>query len=301
MQILIIGSKGFIGQHLLCHFKETGHDVFGADVVVDYMNTERYVLIHESSSDYSFLFQRLTYDLCINCSGAASVQDSLNNPMKDFYLNTIIVFKILEAIKTFQPNCRFINLSSAAVYGNPEHLPVKESARLKPLSPYGIHKLQSEHICKEFYDFYQIQTCSIRIFSVYGPGLKKQLFWDIFEKAKSCKAFKLYGTGNESRDFIYVHDLARAIELVAKFSNFKADIINIANGKEIKIKDAVSIFFSFFNCRITYNFSGESRKGDPIRWVADIDKLKSFGYIPSVDLRSGLQQYFEWVKVNKKI
>jgi len=69
----------------------------------------------------------------------------------------------------------------------------------------------------------------------------------------------------------------------------------------IKIKDAVSIFFSFFNCRITYNFSGESRKGDPIRWVADIDKLKSFGYIPSVDLRSGLQQYFEWVKVNKKI
>jgi UDP-glucose 4-epimerase len=298
MQVLVIGSKGFIGRHLFCQLNEAGHDVWGADIVVDDLNAERYFLLQVLNSDYNSLFQYITYDLCINCSGAASVPDSLKNPIKDFYLNTVNVFKILEAIKTFQPGCRFINLSSAAVYGNPEFFPIKENARLNPLSPYGIHKLQSEQICKEFYDFYRIPTCSVRIFSVYGPGLKKQLFWDIYKKAKSGLAFELYGTGNESRDFIYVNDLVRAIELVARFSNFEADIINITNGEEIYIKDVVAGFFSFFKYNNIYRFSGDLRTGDPIRWVANIDKLKAFGYIPSIDLRSGLQKYFQWVERN---
>ena len=297
MKVLIIGSKGFIGRHLFCQLKESGHSVWGADVVVDDVNIERYTLLNVFNSDYNSLFQDITFDLCINCSGAASVPDSLINPIKDFSLNVVNVFKILEAIKTFQHGCRFINLSSAAVYGNPEFLPIKESARINPLSPYGVHKLQSEQICREFYDFYRIPTCSIRIFSVYGPGLKKQLFWDIYKKAKRRLSFELYGTGNESRDFIYVYDLVRAIELVARFSNFEADIINIANGEEIQISDVVAIYVGLLKNNISYRFSGEFRTGDPIRWVANIDRLKSFGYLPSVDLRIGLQNYIEWIEM----
>ena len=253
MKVIIIGSKGFIGHNLLYYFQVKGYEVWGADVVVDYVNSERYFLIDASNSDYNSVFQASTYDLCINCSGAASVPDSLKNPLRDYYLNTVNVFKILEAIKKFQPDCRFINLSSAAVYGNPKHLPVKEDTRPDPLSPYGIHKLQAEQICKEFYDFYKIQTCSLRIFSVYGTGLKKQLFWDLYNKAKTGISFNLFGTGNESRDFIYVLDLVKAIELVCEFSSFKAEVINIANGEEIMIKDAVSIFFSFIGHDIRYS------------------------------------------------
>lgn len=295
MNVIIIGSKGFIGQHLLNYYQGKDCEVWGADVIVDYVNTNRYFLIDASTSDFSSVFQVSKFDLCINCSGAASVPDSLNNPSRDYYLNTINVFKLLVAIKEFQPYCRFINLSSAAVYGNPQQLPVKETASPEPLSPYGTHKLYAEQICKEFYEFYNIHTCSLRIFSVYGVGLKKQLFWDLYKKAKTGIPFNLYGTGNESRDFINVIDLVKAIELADKFSNFKADIINIANGEEIIIKEATSIFFSYFGHEINYGFSGNARIGDPVNWRADISKLISFGYQPSVDMKEGLKKYYEWI------
>ena len=296
-KIIIIGSKGFIGQNLYNYFSANGYKVWGADVVTDYVNIEQYFLIDASNADFSSVFKHLKYDLCINCSGAASVPDSLINPVRDYYLNTVNVFKILAAIKSFQPDCRFINLSSAAVYGNPISLPVKEDSATRPLSPYGIHKLQAEQVCKEFYDFYNIGTCSLRIFSVYGNGLQKQLFWDLYQKTKTGDPIKLFGTGQESRDFINIFDLARAIELVSELSNFEADILNIANGEEIMIKDVTALFFSFFDEEIKYSFSGDTRKGDPNNWVADISRLKSFGYSPSVELNKGLQQYYDWARM----
>jgi len=295
MRIIIIGSRGFIGQNLFDHFQENGYETWGADVVVDYNASKNYFLIDASNSDFNSVFQQVKFDFCVNCSGAASVPESLQNPLRDYYLNTVNVFKLLEAIKKHQPSCSFINLSSAAVYGNPRNLPVKETEPANPLSPYGIHKLQAEQICKEFYDFFCIPTCSLRIFSVYGEGQQKQLFWDLYLKANSGKPFTLFGNGDESRDYIHIHDLGIAIEQVVKHSDFKADIVNIANGEEIKIKDAASAFFGIFNHEIIYTFSGESRKGDPVNWKADVHKLKSFGYKPSIDIIKGLTQYYKWV------
>ncbi len=296
MRLLIIGSKGFIGQHLFDQMTQRGNEVWGVDVVAEYINPDKYFLIDATNSDFSVVFQNGEYDTCINCSGAASVPDSLANPIRDYALNTVNVFKILEAIRKYQPACRFINISSAAVYGNPKVLPVKEAVKLNPLSPYGFHKLQAEQICKEYWIMFHIRTCSLRIFSVYGPGLKKQLFWDLYNKVNSGNPIFLYGTGNESRDFIYIHDLIEAIALVAENSDFEADVINIANGKEVFIKDAVSIFFALFDHNITYAFSGDSRRGDPLNWKADISKLKSYGYDSSIDIQTGLENYYKWIK-----
>ena len=296
MKVIIIGSKGFIGHHLFSYFQGKGTDVWGADVVVDYANTKNYFLIDASNSDFNSVFQFSRYDLCINCSGAASVPESLVNPMRDYYLNTVNVFKILSAIKQFQPDCRFVNLSSAAVYGNPRYLPIKETEKPNPISPYGIHKFHAEQICSEFYEFYNIHTCSLRIFSVYGTGLQKQLFWDLFLKAKTGNPISLHGSGNESRDFINIIDLVKAIHLASEFSDFKADVINVANGKEILVKDAVSTFFSFFGFNIEYSFSGGTRHGDPLNWLADISKLNSFGYMPAIDMQAGLRTYYQWLK-----
>lgn len=298
MKAIIIGSKGFIGHHLFNHFCRKGYEVWGADVLSDPINNEQYFLIDSLLSDYDPAFRHIKYDICINCSGAASVPESMQNPLKDYNLNAVNVFKILYAIHKYQPDCRFLNLSSAAVYGNPKSLPIKESSVPDPLSPYGFHKLQSEQICREFYEFFRIQTCSIRIFSVYGTGLKKQIFWDLYNKAKGGIPFTLYGKGDESRDFISVHDLVKAIELIAEFSDFKSDIINVANGVEIPIKDAVSIFFNFFDQNIEYSFSGETREGDPVNWKADISKLNSLGYHPTIEINYGLREYYEWVTVN---
>lgn len=296
MNVLIVGSKGFIGSHALQYFRSINdYEVWGADVVSDY-TTKHYFLIDASNSDFRHIFETQSFDVCINCSGAASVPDSITHPLRDYLLNTVNVFKILDAIRQLQPDCKFINLSSAAAYGNPESLPLREGALESPMSPYGYHKKAADDLCHEFFRFFNVGTCSLRIFSVYGNGLNKQLFWDLAQKADSNNKFALYGTGEESRDFIHVMDLLDAILLILKNAPLRGQIINVANGEEVYIKDAVRIFLNALEWNGTYTFSGESRKGDPINWKADITQLKSYGYKQKISLEQGLQQYASWIK-----
>ena len=101
-------------------------------------------------------------------------------------------------------------------------MPIKESSPIRPLSPYGFHKAMAEKLCEEYYTFFGIATCSLRIFSAFGPGLRKQLLWDIYNKSKSLNSIELFGTGNESCDYIYIDDIVRAIELVIRKSLFRS-------------------------------------------------------------------------------
>ena len=294
MKLLVIGSKGFIGLHAMAYFKKQHFSVMGCDVVTDYVSDD-YFQIDATNSDFHMLFEKHDFDACINCSGAASVPLSLEFPLKDFNLNTLNVFKILEAIRTYRPACKFINLSSAAVYGNPSQLPIAENSTLQPLSPYGIHKLQAEQIVKEFYDFYQIPTCSLRIFSAYGNGLKKQLFWDMYQKFLNADTIALYGTGKESRDFIHVDDIVRAFHLVVDRASFRGEAFNIANGEEYTIDYVSEVFRRNFKGKKSIGFNNHVKQGDPLNWRADISLLKSIGYQQTVTLEEGIQSYIHWV------
>jgi dTDP-glucose 4,6-dehydratase/UDP-glucose 4-epimerase len=293
MNILIIGSKGFIGSHAVSYFSKLTHKVYGCDVMVDY-NNENYFVIDATNADYYNIFQKNKFDVCINCSGAASVPDSLKNPLRDYTLNTVNVFKILDAIRQFQPDCKFINLSSAAVYGNPKQLPIKETDELNPVSPYGIHKMQAEEICKEFHLLFGLKTCSLRIFSAYGEGLKKQLFWDLYQKTKNTDSIELFGTGQETRDFIYISDLLFAIECVIRNAPFQNDKINIANGEEITIEEVANTFASFFATTKQITFNNKIKQGDPLNWKADITTLLNLGYIKKINIQKGLKAYKKW-------
>jgi UDP-glucose 4-epimerase len=301
MKYLVIGSKGFIGKSLKEQLSQNSdNDVWGADVVIDYVDTDKYFLIDASNADFRSIFEEEHFDVCINCSGAASVPDSIVHPLRDYNLNTVNVFKMLDGIRAYQPLCKFINLSSAAVYGNPVELPIKEEANVSPLSPYGIHKMQSEQICNEFYSFFNIKTCSLRIFSAYGEGLKKQLFWDLYTKTKGQQNITLFGTGRESRDFIYILDLLNAIEIVSIKGDFEGEVINIANGEEVFIEDCVTKFYNNFDNLVNFQFSGEGRPGDPNNWIADISTLKSLGYERKYSLEEGLQNYYKWIVETEK-
>jgi UDP-glucose 4-epimerase len=296
MKILIVGSKGFIGSYLTEFFRSKGNLVFQADVVTDYTKNANYFLIDSTNSDFKSVFENNAFDVCINCSGAASVPQSIENPLRDYTLNTVNVFKILEAIRRMQPSCKFVNLSSAAVYGNPVELPIVEESNCVPLSPYGKHKLMSEMICKEFSEMFGLQTSSLRIFSAYGEGLTKQLFWDLAQKTVSQNPIHLYGTGSESRDFIYIRDLAAAIECVIQHASFDGQVINVANGVEFSIQEVVSIFLSNFDEKKEIVFGGQVREGDPVNWQADISKLKRLGYAPKYSIEEGLKNYYNWLQ-----
>lgn len=294
-KILIIGSKGFIGSHAIDYFQgKKDCDVWGCDVVVDYEN-EQYYLIDVTRSDFNFVFQNQSFDFCVNCSGAASVPDSIEHPSRDFALNTYNVFKILDAIRAYNPDCKFMNLSSAAVYGNPKTLPVAESQPCNPVSPYGHHKKMAEEICHEFYQIYGVQSCCLRIFSAFGPGLKKQLLWDLYKKSIGSQKVQLFGSGKESRDFIFVDDIINALKLIIDVEVFPDGPINVASGKEIRIKDVVQLFFDLYNPKIQIEFTGNARKGDPSRWQADISRLTGLGFEPRVNIEEGIKKYVKWL------
>jgi UDP-glucose 4-epimerase len=295
MKTLIIGSKGFIGSHVLNYFRAINLPVLGCDVVTEY-DDSNYLQIDATNSDFHDVFKNNEISNCINCSGAASVPLSLENPLKDFNLNTLNVFKILDAIRQYQPNCKFINLSSAAIYGNPDQLPIKEDSNFNPVSPYGLHKMQAEQICLEFNQFYKVKCCSLRIFSAYGQGLKKQLLWDLFQKFKNQDCIELFGTGRETRDFIYIDDIVQAILCCLERASFKGEAINIANGEELSIKNIADIFCQEFGADKKVFFNNQTKKGDPLNWKADITQLQELGYVKTVSVETGIKKYIEWAK-----
>lgn len=296
MKILIIGSKGFIGSHCVDYFSKN-HEVWECDVIIDY-DKPRYIFIESVDSDFQDIFLNHKFDVCINCSGAANVPFSLEKPYNDFQLNTLNVFKILDAIRRFNPECRYVNMSSAAVYGNPELLPITEAMPCRPVSPYGIHKKVAETISEEFHRFWGLHTCCIRIFSAYGPRLRKQLLWDIAQKAKNNDIVELFGTGHETRDFIYVSDLVRLIDSVITKAPFEADIINAANGKQIETSKIARLMLESLGCDKELKFKGTNRKGDPLKWEADITKASALGYSQEVEIEHGINDYVKWLKEN---
>lgn len=300
MKILVIGSKGFIGSHVCKHFSAKADvECWGCDVIPD-ESQPKYVSIDAINSDFEAVFKNRSFDICINCSGAASVPESLKTPYRDFLLNTANVAKILESIRLYDPGCRFINLSSAAVYGNPASLPIKESFPALPVSPYGMHKFFAEELCREYVTFFKLKACSVRIFSAYGPGLQKQLLWDIAVKANNNDStVNLFGTGRESRDFIYINDIVQALVLILEKGDFDGGVYNVAGGEEITINEVASTLLATLDYKGEIIYSGEERSGDPIHWKADITKIKELGFKPGVTLQEGIKQFAEWFNEKK--
>lgn len=274
-----------------------GYQVTKADIKLK--EEDNYILINAELPDFTSIFSGRAFDVCINATGAANVQLSFNHPGIDYSLNVGNVYQMLDAIRKYDPSCKFINLSSAAVYGNPAETPIRETTAAQPLSPYGMHKLYSEQICREFSQFFKIQTISLRIFSAFGEGLRKQLFWDLFKKVRDAdEVVELFGTGKESRDFIYIQDLVAAIECVVRNGQFDGSVINIASGTESTIAFAAQCFVKAFKKEITIRFRGDNKIGDPLNWRTDISLLRSLGFDNRHSLEEGINNYVKWVKEN---
>jgi len=290
MKILMIGSKGFLGSNLFNYFSQK-HKVYGCDILND--KNKNYFQVIKTNPDYSQIFKENKFDLCINASGSSNIQLSLTNPNLDYTLNVDNVKKILDSIKDYNPECKLLQISSAAVYGNPDSLPIKENSSKKPISIYGKNKLIAEQLCNKYAKKHNIKITIVRPFSIYGPGLRKQIFWDLHQRSKQGE-INIYGTGNESRDFIYISDFINSMNLIVSKGLFKEEIYNIANGDEIFIKDAVKTFFK--NRDIKYNFTGLIKIGDPINWKSDISKIQSLGYKTQINIKEGINNYLEWLK-----
>ena len=297
MKILIIGSEGFIGSHLL-RFLKGDNEVHSCDFI-DIRGRLNYFQINPSNQDYCDIFSSNKYDLAINCAGSANVSASISNPSYDFDANVQVVAKLLSAILQSKKITKLINISSAAVYGNPSSMPIKiEHAESSiPISPYGVHKRITEFLLENYYKSFNIPSCSLRLFSAYGNGQRKLLLWDLFKKFSEKDTVELFGTGNESRDYIHIEDICQQIELVLENADFKGEAYNIANGDEVFIEDIAGLFSICFQNR-KFEFNGALREGDPLNWKADIEIMKKWGYKKKVAFETGVKQYIEWAQEN---
>lgn len=298
MTILILGSEGFIGSHLIQFFSNKNWNVYGADLFEVGTRPYHYHKISRLSPEYEEILQFTRFDLCINAAGSGNVPYSVSHPMIDFEANVLDTIRILDGLRKFQPACRYLHISSAAVYGNPVTLPIAEESTPQPISPYGWHKLMAENICREYSSVYKMKTAIVRPFSVYGPGLKKQLFWDLYIKCKETpnRIINLWGNGNESRDFIYIDDLIKAFEAVVDKSPFEGEVYNVASGTETLVADAARIFTTQYDSAIRIDFSHAERSGDPQNWAADVAKLKRLGFQNEKTLKEGIIRVVKWMK-----
>lgn len=290
-KVLVIGAAGFIGRFVSRYFTEQDWISIGIDSTppenAPLANLSAYFQLNLPDRELGAILKEHTPDVCINCAGRSSVAWSFTEPYHDFISNTVLTEEILDTCRLNIPDCRFINISSAAVYGNPESLPVREDARLSPISPYGFHKLQSEQICQGYYKIFSIPTLSVRIFSAYGPGLRRQVLWDICRKALSSEGVRLQGTGRESRDFIHAYDIARAFMVLAKSAPMEGEVYNLASGQETTISELSSILLTALHFDGDVIFDRHIPNGVPLNWKADITKIASLGFRPSITINQG--------------
>ena len=301
--VLVTGDNGFIGGYLCRFYNNIGDTVIGISdqEVADQSYTHyTYNLLQEAVDE---VLEKHKPDVILHCAGSANVALSIQNPNLDFKLNVGILYSLLNAMKRTDCKAKLIFFSSASVYGQPEILPIKENYPVNPISPYAMHKVICEQICEYFNRNHGFHIQIIRIFSAYGPELKKQLFWDMSQKVKETGELSLFGTGDESRDFIYIDDLIHAVDCIVNYSGSEK-VFNLANGEEKTVRFVANCFLrEWGNPSVTeVKFSSVKRTGDPNNWRADISLLQKTGYIQKVSMEEGIRQYVDWVKnVREKI
>jgi UDP-glucose 4-epimerase len=300
-RILVTGAGGFLGSHICDFFGQKGHSIAAVDRVPAppgtdalYPNLRSFYTMDLPDKTFNTIINEFQPALLIHCAGSASVPYSMQEPYDDFQQSAGITAFILEILRKYMTSCHFVFFSSAAVYGNPKTLPISEKSPCQPISPYGYHKYMCEMLCQEYESIFGIKTSVVRIFSAYGERLRKQVIYDLCRKFSdpSSNSVEVYGTGNETRDFIHAIDIAQAIDYIHKAD--VSGIFNVASGIQTRISEVVELIKTSMNSKKEILYSGASRPGDPLYWEADISRLSSLGFQPKIPLNKGVHKYCQW-------
>lgn len=297
--VLITGAYGFVGRYTAKYYKSMDYTVIGAGHG-NWDSTEYTLwgidLWYECDITLdNLLAYAKNVDIIVHCAGSGSVRFSIENPMLDFERTVWTTHFILEYIRKYAKNIKLIYPSSAAVYGLTKQLPIKEETSLNPISPYGLHKKMAEELCKMYAKQYGLSIIIMRLFSVYGDGLKKQLLWDACKKIeKDNNVF--WGTGEETRDWIHVKDVAMLMYIAREKANNRCAIVNVASGQNVKIADVLTSLFSSFSTSLKPVFGLEENLGNPEHYLADIQKIRQWGWENTISLKDGIIEYVKWYK-----
>lgn len=308
--VIVTGCGGFLGKYMTRECRAAGHRVVGLSRGPE-MNPDCDVEIKVADIamvDWGDIFLKYRPKVVYHLAATASVQASIADPISDFNNVLPATARMMFSAAKHCPDVHVIYFSSAAVYGNPVQLPISESAPVAPISPYGINKSVAEQLLDSFTSCYGVKSSVLRVFSAYGAGLKRQIFFDIAQKAKSAvsaneSAFVLFGTGEETRDFIHAADVARFAGLIGENSvaGQKFEIYNIASGRQLSVRQAAEEFIRAAGLNVRVDFNGIIREGDPRFWSADVSKAARLGCIQKIGISEGLKGYADWLSAENII
>jgi UDP-glucose 4-epimerase len=238
-------------------------------------------------------------DIIVHLAANTGVAPSVENPRYDMETNVIGTFNMLESAR--QNNVpKFILASSGATIGEVAP-PIHEEKVPKPVSPYGASKLAGEAYCSAYYRTFSIKTICLRFANVYGPlsKHKNSVVAKFLKKAFSGEPLEIYGDGRQTRDFIYIDDLIKAILLCAE-SDIGGEAFQIATYKETTVNEIAEMIKALVENRTGKSVDiihGETRLGDVKRNYSDISKAKNMlGFNPEFTLETGLKNTFEYFR-----
>lgn len=306
-RVLVTGGAGFIGSHLVERLVKNGAKV----TIVDDLSsgsTENLaevadkIVLHKTELGEFLQSGQVdfeNYDYVFHLSANAYVPPSVENPAYDFHTTLANTFHLLDAMRKCSAPPYLVYMSSAAVYGNPITLPVRESDVTVPLSPYGVSKLASERYVQVFCKLYGLRGVSLRLFSAYGARQKKQVVYDLLVKLKAAAgSIQMVGDGTQSRDFLHVDDVVSAMLLLADGSTGDGGVFNVASGNTYTINELVSAWCEVCGLKPNVTYSGQVRSGDADKWSANISRIEKLGYKAQVNLKDGLGSTLKWYESN---
>jgi len=256
---------------------------------------QRVLNMRVGGSDLARLMNTDAPEVIFHLAANAYASESVVDPVRDMTANLIGTFGLLETLRSVRFSGVLVFASSAAVYGEPQHLPLTEENLTSPISPYGVSKLGAEKYISVYASLYGIAAVCIRLFSTYGPRQRKQVIYDLLTKVRNGESpVLLCGNGTQIRDLVYVSDVVEGM-LVAACSGLRdGSVYNLCSGVGISIRRLAEEVLRILDSRASIEFNGVSRCGDPDRLIGSPTKLTALGFVPQVSLNDGLCRTVDW-------
>ncbi|WP_138004367.1 NAD-dependent epimerase/dehydratase family protein [Halalkalirubrum salinum] len=286
--ILITGGSGFIGSHLADSLTPANRvTVLDVDRPTDPTSVR---VIQGDIRDQETVKQAVAgCDIVFHEAALVSVAESVANPCRSHEINATGSLNVFEAAR--EHDTRVVVASSAAVYGEPDRVPIAETDPLEPTSPYGLDKLATDRYAKLYHDLYGLETVSLRYFNVYGPGQRGGQYAGVIRaflsQARQDDPITIHGDGTQTRDFVHVDDIVRA-NIAAATTDAVGGAYNVGTGNPITIRELAERIKSVTESRSELVHT-EPRAGDIQHSCADITRAReSLGYQPTVSIDEGL-------------
>ena len=295
MKVCIFGGNGFIGSSLAREYLNQGNDVFvysQTKVKKNLRFKKNYKISYTEKSFDKILKKK--FDLIFFLSGNSNQETSKKDIYYDLKTSFSTFIELLESAKKNKIKSTIWYASSVVVYGV-NNKSLKENFELNPVSYYAYVKLICENACRFYSRNFKLNVGILRLFSTFGPNLRRQVVFDTIKKIRTLKKFKVIGSGNEKRNFSFIDDQIKSIlKLSRKIKEPRGDAYNIASGKTFSIKQILRKLIKISGKNVNYTYTKKRRSFDTKNFIANNSKItKAIGKIKHTNIDLALKKTYD--------